>query len=602
MEKRSVAGKVRDRVERAVEELVQKHLDLLILLLAAQGVPQETQRSRTDMLVRCLTGCQIEDTIFKDGRRIPLSLDTTTNPPTLRLNGELLARVSDDDIFATFTRPVSTILQLAPISVGLVLQGRDEKQLRDLYHTGRHQLETQPIRATSVRSVIERRVVAFAERVRKLVYVLSEGKQLQFSQAASFIGWLESLGGQWPEWIDVQLEDFAHHAINLSTDALADKPWLPPAPMLLELCWESLNLSPPSFMRHVAREMRTKEIPVSEDFLLSIARVVAPGKEEEIAAIDQWPSLHELQTAWENLYTLEVATLGRHHQGGDKIPRISVFQAPRDSLGLREPEDLPFDYPLASWSVRETNALRDLLQGFVQTHKNSRRQSETEDELILVDIPDFDDEAILDTSEPSREYKVEVVGTTLTPAAGYEELQQRAVNAALRHLQHQMLKYDDGGQLNVLHRIRGSYDGFFMNTRTVWERRLQGWQLDTRAKALVRLGSAVGDLLERPVIFDPFESPESHQIRPMPTFCFIVAVSPHLERVPLNIPISTINMTSAMGTPPLRVRLIEVPGDASEPCKWRGDHEVTMNTMQGQPVQLTLNAIEDDTIRWLVLR
>ena len=310
-----MAGKVRDRVERAVEELVQKHLDLLILLLAAQGVPPETQRARTDMLVRCLTGCQIEDTIFKDGRRIPLSLDTTTNPPTLRLNGELLTRVSDDDIFSTFTRPVSTILQLAPINVGLVLQGRDEKQLRDLYHTGRHQLETQPIRSTSVRSVIERRVVTFAERARKLIHLLSDGKQIQFSQAASFIGWLESLGGQWPEWIDVQLEDFAHHALDLATEALADKAWLPPAPMLLELCWESLNLSAPSFMRHVAREMRTKEIPVSEKFLLSIANVVAPGQEEEIASIEQWPSLQELQSAWEALYALEVTTLGHHHQG-----------------------------------------------------------------------------------------------------------------------------------------------------------------------------------------------------------------------------------------------------------------------------------------------
>ena len=596
-----MAGQVRDRIERAVEELIKKHLDLLILLMAERGASPDIQRARVDMLVRCLTGCQIEDTIFKDGRRIPLSLDTTTTPPMLRLNGELLARVSDEDMFSTFTRPIAAILQVAPINVGLVLQGRDEKRLRDLYHAGRAHLPQQPIRSTSVRSVIERRVLMFAERVRKIIFELSGGVRVQFPSPASFIGWLESLNGNWPEWLDVQLEDFMGQAVDLSNDALSDIPDIPPAPMLLELCWESLDLSPPSFLRHMARELRSREMFMHEQFLKIIAEVMAPGQVETIAHIDQWPSLHELRAAWEKLYLLERATLGHHDHSPQAIPALSVLQSPADSLGLREPEDLPWNYPLASWSVRESNALRDLLQGFIQTHHN-RMRDESEAELLLLDAPSPAQEFALDASSPGGVYFVEVVSSTLEVAAGYEELQARAMNAVRRRLQEQLAMHDAAGQLNILHRIRGSYDGFFMGTKGVWERRLQGWQHDTRADALARMSTAVGALLQSPVVFDPFESPETKAIRMMPTFCFVVAVSPHLERVPLSIPINTISMTAATGTPPLRVRIVEVPDQPDQPCRWLCDKELTMDTMQGQPIQLTLGAIEDDSVRWIVYR
>lgn len=592
-------ARVRQRVSRVRDSLIQKHLDLLLLLLAEQGADQTQQRDRADVLVRCLTNAQLEATLFDQGRRIPLALDTTSAVPKLTLNAELLARLQDDEILALFGRPIAELLQLPPINVGLVLQGHDEKQLRNLYHSARGKV-TQPIvRAASVRSVIEHHVTTFSDRLRRVVQSLADQQRLELGSPAAFIGWLESCKGSWPEWIDVGQEDFIKHAIQRVGALLPKDSSLPTSDIIVEMCWESLTLSPQSFLRQVGRDLRARDVAVSEELLRVFGRVVASQEISELESLDGWPSLRDLNSAWEELAALEIQTLGHHLLASSAIPKISVLAAPADSMSLREPEGLPWRYPLVCWSLRETNALRDLLQGFVQTQRNDMSE-ESEFEMLLVEAPE--QEAPLVTDQPVKHLQMQVVGTTIDMPPGYDVMSERAFESVLSRLETQVSGLPPAQRMSALHRIRGSYDGFFMNTRHVWQRRLQGWKLDEIPMATRRLAGEVGALLDCPVIFDPFESPHGSEIRMMPTFVFVVAISPHLEKAPFHIPISTLVMTAATGTPPLRVRMIEVPGDPSEPCRWLGDKELTMETMMGQPVQTTLNAVENNKLRMIAMQ
>lgn len=599
-----MTAQVRQRVARVCDELIQKHLDLLILLQAEQGADPEVQRQRTDVLVRCLGAAQIEDTIFQNGRRIPATLDAEVDPPALKLNAELLERVEDEQIFGALVRPISTLLELPPINVGLVLQGRDEKQLRNLYHSGQRKLEHPVVRATTIRAVIERRVTTFAARLRDLIATLSDQEEpIELLSPQPLIGWLEERGGTWPEWIDVEERPFIATTVKAAKSALSDSEDLPPGETLAELCWESLNLSPQTYLRTASRSLRTQELPMTERLLRAVAEVVAPGRVAEIEHLEQWPSLRELQESWRDLVSLEHQVLDTLLHGDRTIPEISVLQAPRDSMGLREPEGLPWDAPLAAWSVRETSALRDLLQGFIQAQRSaSGADEESEPELLLIETPEEGQEPLLDVSGDPQRVDLQVVNATLEMPPGYDVMSARAMESVLKRLEEQMRSMGDSGYLSILNRIRGSYDGFFMGTRHVWQRRLQGWKLDPPVEALRRLTGAVSEILNCPVIFDPFEGPNTDRIRPMPTFCFVVATSPHLDKVPFRVPISALNMTAATGTPPLRVRVVEVPGSPDEPCRWICDQELTMDTMQGQPVQATLKAIERDMLRMIATK
>jgi hypothetical protein len=57
-----------------------------------------------------------------------------------------------------------------------------------------------------------------------------------------------------------------------------------------------------------------------------------------------------------------------------------------------------------------------------------------------------------------------------------------------------------------------------------------------------------------------------------------------------------------MGAAPLRLRMIEVPEDVNEPCRWLCDRELGMGDLQGTPVNLTLNALERDTLRLIAFK
>ena len=192
-----------------------------------------------------------------------------------------------------------------------------------------------------------------------------------------------------------------------------------------------------------------------------------------------------------------------------------------------------------------------------------------------------------------------IIGANIEIDDGYQLMQDRAWMASTQRLMAQFRSLEAADQLSALQRVRGVYDGFFMGTKHVWERRLNGWELDEPIEAFRRMTQTVRDVLACDVFFDPFESPMDASLRMIPTFCFVVALNEHLERVPFKVPISSLIMTAATGSPPLIVRMVDVPGAPLTPCRWMCDRELTMQTMQGHPVQLTLRAVSSNMLRML---
>jgi hypothetical protein len=184
----------------------------------------------------------------------------------------------------------------------------------------------------------------------------------------------------------------------------------------------------------------------------------------------------------------------------------------------------------------------------------------------------------------------------------YDFMVERAHRAAMLHLESQLLALPEGQQLSILTRLRGAYDGYFSQTKPVWDRRLQRWRHDPRSVALRKLAGELGEVLAAPAFFDPFETPEESQLAMMPVFCFVVALSPQFERVPLRLPVSSLLRTAGMGAAPLRLRMIEVPDDIGEPCRWLCDREIGMGDLQGTPINLTLSALERDTLRLIAFK
>lgn len=594
-----VTAQLRQRVERICQDLIQTYMDLLIVLLAERGVSVEEQASRVDQLVRALGQLQIDASLFVQGRRVPMVVEQDAQQRwCIRLNAELLERVEDEELLFAFGKPIATMLELPSVSIGLVLQGHDEKQLRNLYHAAKSRVDAPTIASTSVLAIIEHRVRLFASRLKHLVVQLSRGHEVALKEEALLVEHLQAQSS-WPDWDTVGASAFMRETISAVEAALGqDKSTRhPPASTLLELCWESLDLSAQSFMRHVGRALRTQGMDVSRALLEAIARIVEPHGVEALEDVSRWPSMQELDQAWRALYMAELETLGRHYQGSAQVKTISAFARVCDAMSLREPAELPFDYPLVCWSVREVSALRDLLQGFVQAHRALKPAHDDDQELLLVDVAAQVEPMQIDGARVSVE--LQVIGTTIEVLDGYEQLQRLAWEANRARLHAQFMAQPEDRQLSILKRLRGAYEGFFMQTKPVWERRLQGWELDEPLVALDRLAFGVEDVLKVPAYFDPFEAPDQDQMRMVPHFCFVVAMNEHIERVPFKVPIISLISTAATGSPPLIVRLVKVNASNPQRCAWMCDRELTMMTMQGHPVQLTLRAVEGNMVRML---
>ena len=595
------------QLAQACQHILNLHLDLLLLLLADRGIPPDQQRARVDRLVHMLHDATLEPHLQAQGRPIPFAVDLAATPPVLTLNSSLLGKSTLQEMVSVLAKPVAQIVGLGPLEVGLVFQVSDEKKLRNLYHATPPKVRAAALRSTAIRAVVERRVERFLSRLSKLVERITDGSEFPLSSPLSLIALLEARGGAWPEWVDLAHDPFALHTQRTLEHVLAQRSSassMPPARIIIELCWDSIGLSSHSLLKATARRLRAQNVSLDHEFLLrAMAHAVVSPEQEEVEWLEHWPTLGPLHKAWKTLHAVEVQTLGHVQHGASPPPALSLLEPPRRSMGLCQPDSLPWDYPLLCWSEREMDALRDLLLGFAKTTEHAQSPSHAL-EVDGAKPPAVDERPAppplpLEIPPKTAHVFMKFVTRDVSPPANYDSLIARAYAAVFERMLLQYRGLEEKMQTHVLHRIRGSYDGFFPGTSRVWERRFQGWQHDPKEGAFKRLATPVSDLMQCPTFFDPFASPDDATLLPMPRFSFVVALPPDLEKMPFQVPIAALVLTAPTGMPPISVRLVEVPTHPGHACLWRADSILNMDETTHHPVQEVLGSVKGNTLRML---
>lgn len=587
-----VSESIELRINRLVRELLTVHLDAFLVLLAEEGMSINDQRRRMDALVRALLDVGVDDTLSDGGRPVPVATDTSTNPPTIRLHKKLIEGVEDAEILLAFQQPVAEILQISPVGVGLVLQCRDDRQLKSLANKAARQLDSERAQLTQVPAVVEQRMRLFEERLSDFAEQFGDSVFLLLSGKDDFTAKLSRTKRGWPDWATVERAAFMKGAIEEIEVAVEDFDDAPAPDMLVELCWESLDLSPQSFLRQSAQKLRTQDARVDvEQALRKLARIVDEESGALDEVVDRWSAFGELSEAWNELFREEQRVLA-FTPGRRGTPPVSVLGAPMDTMGLCEPESLPWNSPLLSWSMRERNALRDLLVGLRRTLEEKRPSNEIDTFDLAVDS----DEAPLDVDVDDAALQIQVVAGEHTLPDNYGALLERAMNACTQGMLAQFDRLDASSRKRLLQVLRSAYGGYFGEAKEVWARRFQAWKQWDERKAFVTLCTEIRHVLGPAIVFDPFQEPRGSELRMVPTFNVVVPRPEGTDRIMLHVPLAALRNT--FQDTPVRVRVVEVDDDAR--CLWGGDVDITLQTIEEHPTETVLKSIENDSVRLLV--
>jgi hypothetical protein len=599
-------------MRRLVQEFLSGHLPPLIGMMAQQGVPAEEQRRRADRLVRGLGALELQDELLEEGRRVVARVDADSDPPEITFNTTLLERVDDAEALNAFRRPASEVLDVSDLSVALVLQIRDRETLKSLHNQTAGARSVDSISMTDVPAVAESRFSVLRQRAIRIARTFAEraGRPLPKSRAESLFedsaGKLEegrealtrSGGRIWPAWEDLSNNPFVNALVEDLRRVTGRLDGVPSAETIVELCWESLDLSAQSFLRHAARELRAAED--NGDVIGGVLRVLAEsmhsGESGNPAELDSWTAFSDLADAWERLFREEQRALPWALDTREP-PELSVFEPPIAVLHLCEPESLPWSQPLLAWSTRERSALTDLLEGM-------RKSLRSTDEL-LGDGPDpalwRGDEAqqteLADT--PLERFSVEPAPFRVDDRQDFRHRTRRAIHVGVQRLTDQFEAHDASGQQRILQQLRSTYDGFFGEAKPVWERRFQAWPTRPKPQAFVQLAAEIQHLLGPTALFDPFEGPDGTSIRRVPTFVFLAGWNPEQEHQRIRVPMKALR--EAYREAPVRIRNYEIDPTGG-PTGWLGDFDLTTETLATEPTEALLGAIEDDAVGLAIYR
>jgi hypothetical protein len=582
------------RIRRLVRELLTVRLDPFVTLLAEEEVPVDEQRRRLDTLVRALQQIEVDSTLSDRGRPVPVKVDADSKPPKIRVHRKLIDKVdADADLLLAFHQPIAQILEVSPVGVGLVLQCRDERQLKSLAKKAARQLESEKTLLTQVPAVVEQRMNLFEERLGEFAERFGDSVFLLLSGSEEFGAKLSRASGGWPDWTAVEKSSFMKGAVDEIVVALEGIDGAPPAALLVELCWESLDLSAQSFLRHAAQKLRAQQTDLDvESALRRMAQIVEPNGGGMSRSVGDWGAYGDLSTAWDDLFREEQRLLA-WTPGRRSTPAVSVFGAPLRTMRMCEPESLPWEAPLLSWSMRERNALRDLLRGMHQTLLEHRTNTILEAPEILVDS----DETLLDVDGGDVTLNVQVASGEQSLPDDYEALLGRALNACQQSMLAQFDRLEPSQKSRVLQTLRSAYGGYFGEAKQVWKRRFQAWKKWDEREAFTILSTELRHVLGPAIIFDAFQDPRETELRMVPTFTVVVPRPEGVDRTMLHVPLTALRNT--FQDTPVRVRVVDV-GDDDEPCTWGGDVEVTLQTIEDYATEMVLKSIENDSVRLLV--
>lgn len=594
------------RMRRLVQEFLSGHLPPLIGMMAQQGVAADQQRRRADRLVRGLGALELESELLEDGRRVVSQVDTRTDPPSIVFNAGLLERVDDAESLNAFRRPAAEILGVPDLSVALVLQIRDRETLKSLHNQTAGTRSVESISMTEVPAVAESRFSVLRQRAIQIARTFAgrAGRPLPRSRAESLF---ENSDGKlaegrealtrsgdriWPGWDDIAGNPFVDALIDDLRRVTGRLDAVPSAEAIVELCWESLDLSTQSFLRHAARELRATEDDgaVVGEVLGALAESMHQADAGRPGDIGSWAAFSELSTAWERLFRQEQRALPWAVDTREP-PELSVFDPPIEVLQLCEPESLPWSQPLLAWSTRERNALTDLLEGMRQSLKSTDDLLGGGPDPALWRWNDTEKVELADADVSS--FAVEPAPFRVDDRQDFRDRTRQAVRVGVQRLKTQFDAHDSNGQRQILQRLRSTYDGFFGGAKAVWERRFQAWPTWPQSRAFVQLAAEIQHLMGPTSLFDPFGRPDETAIRRVPTFVFLAGWRPEQEHQRIRVPMKALR--EAYREAPVRIRSYEIdPSDES--FGWIGDFELTTETLATEPTEALLGAIEDDAV------
>lgn len=583
---------VERRVAHLLREVLATHSEVMLALLAEQPMEPAEQIARMNALVRALGAVQFEEKLRANGRNIPLLLDTSCSPPKIRLHRQLIQGIEDAEVLRAFHAPISAILGISPVGVGLALDCQDARQLKTLVAQMARRQGPQRVRLTQVEALVEQRVQLFNDRIESVVERFGEDLFWIRAGEQEFKVQLAQTHRGWPDWDGVQGSRFIRGVIDELQECITGRSDMPGAQILVELCWESLELSPQSFLRHAAQTLRAD----GEDYdlveaLRKLADAIGIDGSEAFYSVDAWPVYRDLCEAWDALFRAEQAMLPSVAPRRN-TPVISVLERPLESLGICEPSTLPWDAPLLAWSVREHHGLRDLLVGL----RNVLEDQFARIEDVRVELDGDSPEPALEINPPAGALGLRVIQRGYALPDDYKALLTRAMHASFAAMAACFERLDPPVQLRVLRTLRTAYDGYFSEARALWARRFQAWEQWSAARAFRVLSTEIRHIAGAAVLFDPFESPASAALAPMPKFVLVAPRPAHFDDVLVQMPIAVLKKSALGGS--IRVRLVDVRD--AQPCSWVGDLPVSLVDVEEYPTGVLLEAIDRDSVRLLI--
>lgn len=589
---------VEARLRDLSREFVEHHLPALLGLLGEKGASINDQRERADKLVRSLTAATVVDGIDAGSGRQVVHVDPTGDPPTVQFNGRILGNIDEFESLDFFEEPAAQILGLPRLRVGLLLQLRDEETLKRIRRRA-EQHDNDLVGLADIPAVVRFRLESFVDRVRQLILAWQEdGAELQLD--VDIDDGVEALvqerSAHWPSWDRLSELPLVHSLTAVLGARLDDTDEAPSPELLVRFCWESLDLSAQSLLREAARQLRSEHTPDLDyrKVFETLGELDSDDGDEVSAEATEWSSFEELAEAWDELFRAEQELLAWAPRNRP-TPPLSVYLAPRESLGLAEPESLPWAYPLLCWSTREQQALRDLLDGHRQSLAN-HLEGRPDLELDVDELKSSPEELVLDDRRGGFEVEVGR-GANQTMERMTRDF-RRAFRAVYQTMYEQFESMTDSHQQRVIQRMRSTFDGYFQNSAPVWERRFEALDSLAPEEAFERLAGELRHLMGPRALLDPFESPGDPSPQSIPQFTFTMALPEDGSPAEIGIPLAAVRRAYEEGPP--RIRLVEVPEADDASCRWLGDRTLTLRSLSHQPTSDVLESIEEDCVGILV--
>jgi hypothetical protein len=584
------------RLDRLVQVVINRYLPALVGVMAEQGVRPEDQRERLDRFVRALIDWEVADRLTEDGRPVPAKI-VEEDGQRIVFNRVLISQVSDAEMRQALRSPIQQLLGLPSMSVGLVLSIDDFDKLKRL---GAKTPADTTIRLADVPAVIERRLMVFASRLNEFISRLGGPSRVIRSGLGPLRTHLTESADEWPGWDDLRDVPGVNQIIDRVDDGLPDKFSGPGPSQLVELFWESLDLSPTSFLRHAATSARgATNGPAGLSLVLEAISETLESEGVRIeSTADQWPAFEELYDTWNELFRSEQRILSWTTEGR-ATPDIDLFEPPRTSLRMAEPDTLPWDYPLLCWTVRERDALRDLLEGTRETM------------VTRVDSKLPDGLRVAPWSLDAQPFEVDLQGTATFTTKIVEaihrhsggsglvdpDIRRRALGACWHWLERKFKVLNVAEQRQLLETLRAGYDGFFGESSIIWNRRFQSCDTIDPVAAFRVLAGELRHLLGPTMLFDAFsEVGDPHPDR-VPNFVSVVGMPEGAREIRFRIPL--VALKSCWEEAPLVVRVVEVVGART---RWLDDITFTERSLLGEEPSMLIDSFEQDHVTMALRR